>query len=483
MAWGNNENKLKACQSCRALIPANAAECESCGAAGHHVGNAGSAASPGSLSDPMALLGEWPVTMILMLVNVVVYAWVLIYQMQFPGEGGAGNGFAFEPIRFPDVLGAFGSVSAPEVRGAGEWWRVLAYAFLHGGVLHLGMNMYGLWQAGRMAEELLGRTQYLVLYVLSGLGGGLVIIAGKTSAVGASGALFGVIAGLWAHSYRRDSVLGKGFQQYMMMWLLYGVAMSFSPRVSWQGHLGGALVGAALAFFVLPAEDLFRQSMRRVGLTQTVAALCLLAVLVTFGFMARNLGRARESFAVVEVSRTLLNLTDNLRERDRLQLMAAMTHKESILRPEEVKGFSENFTAAFGDAPDKITEAKINQTLATAHAAVCADIGTLERMQVLDAEIGQVQERMRTALQPGCAKPALNVNDLKKVEAMRSAAEQESYNAAFADYWQWVEKRAAQSNQSVEGILRKSWIDFARDYLKRNNPSPPPPKPEPTPAR
>ncbi len=475
MAWGNNENKLKACQSCRALIPANAAECESCGAAGHHVAEAG------SLSDPLELLGAWPVTMILMMVNVVVYAWVLIYQMQFPGEGGAGNGFAFEPIRFPDVLGAFGSVSAPEVRGAGEWWRVLAYAFLHGGVLHLGMNMYGLWQAGRMAEELLGRTQYLVLYVLSGIGGGLVIIAGNTSAVGASGSLFGVIAGLWAHSYRRDSVLGKGFQQYMMMWLLYGVAMSFSPRVSWQGHLGGALVGAALAFFVLPAEDLFRQSMRRVRITQAIAALCLLAVVVTFGFMARNLGRVRESFAVVEVSRTLLNLTDNLRERDRLQLMAAMTHKDSILRADEVKGFNENFTAAFGDAPDKITEAKINQTLVTAHAAVCADIGTLERMQVLDAEIGQIQERMRTALQAGCAKAAINLSDLKKSDALRSSADKASYDAAFADYWQWVEKRAVLSNQRVDEILPKQWVEFVRSYLKRNNP--PSDKTEPTPVR
>ena len=476
MAWGNNENKLKACQSCRALIPASAATCESCGAAGHYV------TAAGSLTDPLALLGAWPVTMILMTLNLAVYAWVLIYQMQFAGEG---KGFAFEPVLSPDILGAFGSVSASEVRGAGEWWRLLSYAFLHGGVLHIGMNTYALLQAGRMAEELWGRTQYFVLYVLSGIGGGLMVVTSKTSAVGASGALFGIIAGLFAHTYRRDSVLGKGFQQYMMMWLLYGVAMSFSPRVSWQGHLGGALVGAALAFLLLPAEDIFRKSMRRVRLTQIVAGLCLLAVLVTFGYMARNLGKARESFALVQVSRTLLTLTDNLRERDRLQLMAAMTQKESILRPDQMKGFNENFTEAFGDAPDKISEAKINQALAQAHAAVCADIGTLERMQVLDAEIGQIQERMRTALQPGCAKPAPNVGDLKKVEALRSLADKESYNAAFADYWQWLEKRAAQAHQPVDEILPKPWVEFVRSYLKRN--SPPPnrtdDKTEPTPAR
>jgi rhomboid protease GluP len=455
MAWGNNENKLKACPSCRALIPVNAASCEMCGAAGHHVTEAG------SLTDPLSWLGEWPVTMILLTINAAVYAWVLIYQTPFASDG---KGFAFEPIGSPDILNAFGSVSAPDVRGRHEWWRLLSYAFLHGGVLHIGMNTYGLLQAGRMAEELWGRTQYFVLYVLSGIGGGLLIVASKTSAVGASGALFGVIAGMWAHTYRRDSVLGKGFQQSMLMWLLYGVAMSFSPRVSWSGHLGGALAGAALAF-LLPAEDIYRQSMVRVRLTQAVAALCLLAVIVTFGLMARNLSGARDSFATVEVSRTLLRLTDNLREHDRLQLLVAMTHQNGVLKADEVKGFSDRFTEAFGNTP----------------AAVCSDIGTLERMQILDAEIGAIQEQMRTALQSGCAKPSLTVSDLKKIELLRSDADRQTYNAAFAAYWHWLKKRAAQSHRTVEDILPKPWIAFAQSYLERNRSTSE--LSEPTPAR
>ena len=158
MAWGNNENKLKACQSCRALIPASAAECESCGAAGHHKVEAG------SLTDPLALLGDWPVTMILMLVNVAVYAWVLIYQTQFSGEGGSARGFAFEPLNFPDVLGAFGSVSAPAVRRSGEWWRLLFdNGFILGSLLvcyrlvlagSIGLAALRAWQ-GRSTQSLM----------------------------------------------------------------------------------------------------------------------------------------------------------------------------------------------------------------------------------------------------------------------------------------------------------------------------------------
>jgi membrane associated rhomboid family serine protease len=462
MAWSNNENKLKACQSCRALIPANAAECESCGAAGHHAVSAGSA---GSLSDPLEVLGAWPVTMILMLVNVVVYAWVLIYQMQFSGEGGAGNGFAFEPIRFPDVLGAFGSVSAPEVRGAGEWWRLLAYAFLHGGVLHLGMNMYGLWQAGRMAEELLGRTQYLVLYVLSGIGGGLVIIAGNTSAVGASGSLFGVIAGLWAHSYRRDSVLGKGFQQYMMMWLLYGVAMSFSPRVSWQGHLGGALVGAALAFFVLPAEDLFRQSMRRVRIMQAVAVLCLLAVLVTFGFMARNLGTARESSVLQESTKRLFYLTLNVERLGLAAHLAQGAKQPSLISSKNLSSFQKSFVAWFEETPDKISDEKIDEVLMQGYKAVCADVGTLERMALPDAEFAQIRDSMHATLQMVCAKPAFNTKELAQTKDLPIDDVTRAFRRDFQSCWRWAEGRAARQHQRLEKLLLDDLAERATSYL------------------
>ncbi|NOT61596.1 MAG: rhomboid family intramembrane serine protease [Acidobacteria bacterium] len=455
MAWGNNENKLKACQACRALIPANATSCESCGAAGHY------AASEGSLTDSLAWLGEWPVTMILMTLNLAVYAWVLIYQMQFPGDG---KGFAFEPIDFPDVLGAFGSVSAPAVRRSGEWWRLLSYAFLHGGVLHIGMNTYGLLQAGRMAEELWGRTQYFVLYVLSGIGGGWLIVATNSRAVGASGALFGVIAGLWAHTYRRDNVLGKGFQQFMMMWLLYGVAMSFNPRVSWQGHLGGALVGAVLAF-LMPAEDIYRQSMLRVRLTRIAAALCLLAVLITFGLMARNLGKARESFTLQENTKRLLTLTLNVETLNEEVSLALQAKQPGLIPSDEVQDFPRDFAARFGSLPDKISDEKINQVLAKNYQVACSDEGVIERLPLVDAEFGLIRDSMRTALQKVCTKPAFTAQELAAAKDVPTYDLTGAFRRDFLAYWQWLEKRAAQRQQSLEEVLPELKVNVVREYV------------------
>ena len=461
MAWGKS-NDFKMCQSCRAVIPAGATACELCGAEGHYAARTGS----GSAVDPLAIFGEWPMTMLLITANLAVYAAVLLFQAQLPGDTPGASHFQFEPRNVPDVLGAFGSISAA-ARVTGEWWRLLAHAFLHGGVIHLAMNTYALWIAGRMAEELWGRTQYIVIYVLSGLGGGLLVMAGQTSAVGASGALFGLIAALLVHTYRRDSVLGKGFQQYMLSWLLLGVAMSFSPRVSMAGHFGGAFVGAALAL-VLPAEEKFRQSLSRVRVTQCVAALCVLAVLVTAGLAARNLKQASEAMAIQDVSKSLMKLTVNVLRYDEMQSLAYQVKQANSLHPDDKKDFVEYFS----QAPEKITDDEINQQLTKAQQAACSDIGTLERMAVLDAEIGQVQERMAAALRPGCAKAPLTVAALTAQGAAPPAkAERAPFYRAFLSYWQWIEKRGAQLQQPTNVILTEDLDAWGRDLVRYINES------------
>ncbi|MFJ6073387.1 rhomboid family intramembrane serine protease [Streptomyces sp. NPDC093065] len=163
----------------------------------------------------------------------------------------------------------------------GEWERMLTGAFLHQspfegtfGILHITMNMVVLWQLGRVVELMLGRVRFVALYLLSALGGSVLELALADpwrSSVGASGAVFGVGAAYYVLHRRlgADMVRVNRFMAALLLWLL--VSAWFT---SWQGHLGGLLVGGALgsAFAYAPRDG------RRVAI-QAGAGVALLVLL------------------------------------------------------------------------------------------------------------------------------------------------------------------------------------------------------------
>src|SRR5690606_3210098 len=79
--------------------------------------------------------------------------------------------------------------------GAGEWWRLVTSMFLHVGIAHLALNMYGLWVLGKLIEQFLGSLRFLSVYMLSGVAGSLasVLVGGGAVSAGASGAVFGLL--------------------------------------------------------------------------------------------------------------------------------------------------------------------------------------------------------------------------------------------------------------------------------------------------
>ncbi len=134
----------------------------------------------------------------------------------------------------------------------GEPWRLLSYAFLHGGVAHLAFNLLALASFGPFLEALLGRRRYLVLYTLAALGGALGSAIGhpKTYSVGASGALFGLMgAGIGLALRPRGllppATLGRLKKQ---MWspLVINLVYSLQAGIDLLAHVGGVLAGLAL---------------------------------------------------------------------------------------------------------------------------------------------------------------------------------------------------------------------------------------------
>jgi membrane associated rhomboid family serine protease len=151
-----------------------------------------------------------------------------------------------------------GFVSADAV-AAGEWWRILTSAFLHVNLLHILFNMWALYLFGPLLEQLYGRIEYLAIYLLCAAGGSVLTIlaAPDQQAVGASGAIFGLLGLAFAVSRRRHLALPR--QTRMVLGqvgslLFINLAFTFFiPNISITGHLGGLAVGLVLGWLLPPS--------------------------------------------------------------------------------------------------------------------------------------------------------------------------------------------------------------------------------------
>ena len=134
-------------------------------------------------------------------------------------------------------------------------WRLLTAALVHvpSSLTHVGFNMLTLWLMGRYLEPLMRTGRFAALYILSALGGSVMqmLLAGSSGwyagSVGASGAIFGLFGAYMVISW----LTGRSLTS---MWALLGINLVvtlLSPGISWQGHLGGLVTGAATAAAML----------------------------------------------------------------------------------------------------------------------------------------------------------------------------------------------------------------------------------------
>jgi len=165
----------------------------------------------------------------------------------------------------------------PWYTGNGDWWRLITSAFLHVGIIHLAVNMLSLYMIGPTLERFVGRVRFLAIYLVSLLGGSVAVMLWSGLLVpvaGASGALFGLLG-----------ALGVIFTKYkfdlrqLLIVLALNLWISFQfAGISWQGHVGGLVTGAAMGAIMVypPAKN---RVAWQVGLTAAVVAV-LIGVLV-----------------------------------------------------------------------------------------------------------------------------------------------------------------------------------------------------------
>ena len=176
-------------------------------------------------------------------VNLGLFVWGYIFDAMRPGTLNGISQYQFD-------MGL-----AREFLDAGEWYRLISSGFLHFGVLHVGMNMFLLYQLSRMLEPALGSVKFTLVYFASLFGGaaGALILSPNALTGGASGAVFGMMAAAIVGMRQRGV---NPLQTGLGLTFLINIGLTLAiPNISVGGHFGGALVGAACGIFVLaPAQ-------------------------------------------------------------------------------------------------------------------------------------------------------------------------------------------------------------------------------------
>src|SRR3954447_13038511 len=175
--------------------------------------------------------------------------------------------------------------TGPEIILKGEWWRLVTAVFVHIGIIHIASNMYVFWGLGMMAERLLGRMNFLAVYLLTGIAGNVLTLLLKPNIVGAgaSGAIFGLAGvlisvlqfGNLSVPRERLAPLKKEVVKLALYNLVIGAVV---PAINNVAHLGGLIYGLLLGGLFAWGSRLEgdgRAKVQRIGL---VAATLLLAM-------------------------------------------------------------------------------------------------------------------------------------------------------------------------------------------------------------
>lgn len=180
--------------------------------------------------------GDFLVTPILAYINILVF---LI--MAFSGSGFA----SFDG----ETLVEWGANYGPYTTDR-EWWRLLTCIFLHGGIMHLLLNIYGLYLVGVWLEPVLGRIRYLIFYLITGVTASIVSLLWNdtTISIGASGAilgLFGVFIALMVTKvYTKE--FSKAFLLSTLIFVGLTLIMGLSGGIDNAAHIGGLVSGFIL---------------------------------------------------------------------------------------------------------------------------------------------------------------------------------------------------------------------------------------------
>ena len=182
------------------------------------------------------------VTLALVVINVLVYL-CCIYAEKIP----------YGEATLADMIYDTGSMNTERILSNGEYYRSLTSMFLHGGISHIVSNMIFLIALGEMLERAIGHARFVLLYFLSGIGGDIfsminvVLSQNYYTAIGASGAIFGLIGAMLVLVVLNDGHYEGISIKRMVFAIVYMVYSGMqSEGIDNAAHLGGLVFGVLI---------------------------------------------------------------------------------------------------------------------------------------------------------------------------------------------------------------------------------------------
>jgi len=234
-------DQRRMCPNCRAFITTHDKVCPYCN---EKVG-------PRAVErrDPGAIMGGFIpharfVTMIILTINFGLYLATVVFSER-AGQGG------FMGVDGQTLL-AFGAKYRLAILNYGQWWRLVTAGFLHGGLLHIGMNSWVLFDLGAQVEEVYGASRLIVVYFLATVFGFLLSTFWTPAlSVGASAGIMGLIGAMIALGvHNRHSSAGTAVRGMYVRWAVYILIFGMLPglHIDNAAHIGGLAAGFGAAY-------------------------------------------------------------------------------------------------------------------------------------------------------------------------------------------------------------------------------------------
>ncbi|MGA2740789.1 MAG: rhomboid family intramembrane serine protease [Bryobacteraceae bacterium] len=234
-------DQRRMCPNCRAFITSHDKVCPYCN---ERVG-------PRAVErrDPGAIMGGFIpharfVTMIILTINVGLYLATVVFSQR----NEQGNFLSVDG----QTLIEFGAKLRAAIINYGQWWRLVTAGFLHGGLLHIAMNSWVLFDLGAQVEDVYGGSRLIVVYFMATVFGFLLSTFWTAAlSVGASAGIMGLLGAMIALGVRnRHSSAGVAMRGMYVRWAVYIFIFGLLPglNIDNAAHLGGLAAGFGVAY-------------------------------------------------------------------------------------------------------------------------------------------------------------------------------------------------------------------------------------------
>jgi len=183
------------------------------------------------------------VSILIIAINIIMYI-ITVYTSFLYGRGSILNSDTNVLI----LLGA----KVNNLIAEGEYYRLISCMFLHGGIVHLAVNMYSLYAIGPMVEKVYGRVKYIAIYFVSGICASIFSYIFSTDvSIGASGAIFGLLGAVLIFAIKSKGRSGNAFIRSILSVIFINIFIGATlPNIDNFAHVGGLLGGMIISFLV-----------------------------------------------------------------------------------------------------------------------------------------------------------------------------------------------------------------------------------------